>query len=475
VSRSAKASLMSAGAPGPGAGGGSGIPQLLAGHLGDDPTLLPVVAGSWQPYEHVNVQVAIDEWIAERDVRLVGLSGFRHRMFGLSDLCQPSQPSFDMGMRIGGVAMADQSSGPRDQTYGCVQCGLYLVGGDAPMAFLLRGSDERGPQPDVSLEIIAADRATARETLAEILRLATERSVYRGHVLSFGSEVFGRPRTALQFHERPEMTRDQVILPPGMLEGVERQILAVAEHRETLLAHGQHLKRGVLLYGPPGTGKTHTVRYLMSRLPESTVVVLSGTSLHLIQEACSVARALEPSLVIVEDVDLIAQERGHPMTGGNPLLFQLLNEMDGLGGDADVTFVLTTNRVDALEEALVARPGRIDHAVEVPSPDADGRRRLLDIYKGGLDLELSDPDALITRMEGVTASFIKELLRKASLLAAEEADGDARRVTAGGGTADAAGTLRVTDAHLATALDVLSDSRHRLTRRLLGAPDLLET
>ncbi|HEX7992369.1 MAG TPA: AAA family ATPase, partial [Streptosporangiaceae bacterium] len=52
--------------------------------------------------------------------------------------------------------------------------------------------------------------------------------------------------------------------------------------------------------------------------------------------------------------------------GENPLLFELLNEMDGLAADNDVTFLLTTNRADLLEEALAARPGRVDHAAELP-------------------------------------------------------------------------------------------------------------
>jgi hypothetical protein len=147
------------------------------------------------------------------------------------------------------------------------------------MAVMLRGSDTRGPQPDVTVEILAADRVSAREILAEIRRLVVEYSVYRGQVLSFGSEVLGHQGVLLTFNKRPEMSRDELVLPPGMLEGIERQILSVAEHRDVLLAHGQHLKRGVLLYGPPGTGKTHTVRYLMSRLPETTVVVLSSTAL----------------------------------------------------------------------------------------------------------------------------------------------------------------------------------------------------
>ena len=41
-------------------------------------------------------------------------------------------------------------------------------------------------------------------------------------------------------------------------------------------------------------------------------------------------------------------------------LNKLLNEMDGLREDADVIFILTTNRPDQLEPALASRPGRID-------------------------------------------------------------------------------------------------------------------
>jgi ATP-dependent 26S proteasome regulatory subunit len=207
----------------------------------------------------------------------------------------------------------------------------------------------------------------------------------------------------------------------------------------------------------PGTGKTHTVRYLIGHLPGVTVVLLSGRALVMIAEACSVARMLQPSVVVVEDVDLIAEERGHH-PGRHPLLFELLNEMDGLGQDMDVTFLLTTNRADLLEQALAMRPGRVDHAAELPVPDADARRRLIALYRGNLDLDLSDPDTVIARTDGVTASFIKELLRRAALQAAEEEpDGDHGETP-----------LRVTDAHLAAALDQLLDTRSTLTQVLLG-------
>lgn len=98
----------------------------------------------------------------------------------------------------------------------------------------------------------------------------------------------------------------------------------------------------------------------------------------------------------MEDVDLIAEDRSFG-PGPNPFLFELLNEMDGVASDADVTFVLTTNRVDVLERALIDRPGRVDLAIEIPKPDAE--------------------------LEGVTASFVRELVRRAVLQAAEQGGG----------------------------------------------------
>ena len=68
------------------------------------------------------------------------------------------------------------------------------------------------------------------------------------------------------------------------------------------------------------------------------------------------------------------------------LLNTLLNEMDGLKEDADILFVLTTNRPEQLEGALAGRPGRIDQAIEVPLPDDDGREKLVSLYGGGLKL-----------------------------------------------------------------------------------------
>jgi ATPase family associated with various cellular activities (AAA) len=429
--------------------------KLLHAHLGDGLATLEVVEESWPSYDHVNVQVGLDAWLDEdgRDHELVGLRNFRHREFGLSDLLRSSDAGDYSVPTPGNVSRVNLASGPEGQVRQCVRAGLYLIadGSVRAAAMLLAPNPEYG-MSTVQLEVVADREGAAAEIAARVRELAVVHNVFRGQVISFGREMFGERATALQFHSRPTVTADALILSAETLAVIRRQVVGVAEHREVLLAARQHLKRGLLLYGPPGVGKTHTVRYLMSELTGTTIVELTGDALGLINTACSVARTLQPAMIVVEDVDLIAEDRGlHP--GRHPLLFQLLNEMDGLAEDADVVFLLTTNRADLLEPALAARPGRVDQAVALELPDAQARRQLFDLYRGDLAVDETRLDSVIARTEGVTASFLKELLRRAALIAAD--DGSAE--------------LAVTTDQLEAALDELMDTRNAMTRVLLGA------
>lgn len=110
------------------------------------------------------------------------------------------------------------------------------------------------------------------------------------------------------------------------------------------------------------------------------------------------------------------------------------------------------NRPDILEPALAVRPGRIDQALEIPLPDRHCRKRLFDLYGQGLTLQLEHLPQLIDQTEGVSATFIRELMRKAALFAAEESH-----------------DLVVEDRHLEEAFKELVFEGGELTKRLLGA------
>jgi hypothetical protein len=434
--------------------------SVIGAHLGVSTDDLPVVEDHWPAYEHVNVQAALDAWLDApgRSHRLVGLADYRHRgPFGMADLLGQSGLEHFHGPRPGNVSRTSLPTGPAGETRDCVRAAVVLVeDGDDRIAILYRGADPESELGGVAIEVVATRPELGSEVTSALRRLALELNVYRGQVVSFGHTMFGERSSLLRFHERPRLSEGDLILPADTFADVRRQVVGVARNSDRLRAAGQHLKRGLLLYGPPGVGKTHTVRYLLGELVGTTIVELTGETLGAIRDACSIARTLQPSMIVVEDVDLIAQERDR-YGGETPLLFTLVNEMDGLAEDADVVFLLTTNRADLLEPALASRPGRVDQAVHIDLPDRDARRRLVELYAGRLEVDLSRLDDVLDRTDGVTASFLKELLRRAAVVAADRED-DPQGDT----------TLSVSADDLETALGDLLDTRNRMTRAVLG-------
>jgi cell division protease FtsH len=126
---------------------------------------------------------------------------------------------------------------------------------------------------------------------------------------------------------------------------------------------------------------------------------------------------------VIEDVDLIARQREELNTCEEVALNKLLNEMDGLKEDADILFVLTTNRPESLEAALASRPGRVDQAIEFPLPDESGRRKLVQLYSQGMHVDAEIVETIVRRTDRVSAAFIKELMRR-SLQFQLERNGD---------------------------------------------------
>lgn len=421
-------------------------------HLGCPLAEIPNVAVHLPSFEHVNLQRGLDAYLARHspDATWFGVAGSRHFTTVIDMLAEAARHGV---FQLGAVDYTTVATGP-DSSTEAVQLGLVCTTAPdgTPVVLAVQGANDDHGELRCHLQVIAADRATAATVREEIERLTREHDVFRGQVLSFGVSEH-RGNQLLTFLPRPSLRADEVVLPDGVLASIERHVVRSAEQSEALRAHGQHLKRGLLLYGPPGTGKTHTVRYLLSRLPECTIFVLSGRAMiRWLRSTTALARRLEPSVVVVEDVDLIAQDRSMTVTG-DPVLFELLNEMDGIGSEADVTFVLTTNRVETVEAALTERPGRVDFAVEVPKPDARCRELLLRLYASGADLSLPDAGPVVEATNGVTASFIKELVRRALLRAID-------------GPLD--GRARLDEKTLRAALDELMDERQALTRSILG-------
>lgn len=416
----------------------------LARHFGTDARAFPATKLEVASYDRPNVQVALDAYLSPQH-RSAELLGFATSHVDLSQLVAQDRVQ---GGPVGRT-MVELDHG---RSLACVTRGLFLIAdGEDRLAVLV--ASERFPSEAAFVEVMAPELERAEAFLTELRQLMNEHNVYRQKVISLsgGSGPMGTT-VEVTFHRRQHVARERIVLSKGLLERVEHSTLEFDRHAEALRRQGFHLRRGLLLHGPPGTGKTLVATYLAGAFEDRTVLVLTGPSLALIRPTCSMARALQPSMVVLEDIDLVAQERTMREQGARGVLFQLLNEIDGMGTDADVVFVMTTNRADLIEPALAARPGRVDQAVEFPLPDAASRKRLLEVYCEGLHVDLADADALIERTEGASPAFLRELVRKAFLLAAmggEPAPGDA---------------------HFAEALRDLEEGG-RLTRNILGAGD----
>jgi DNA polymerase III delta prime subunit len=430
------------------------VAALTADFLGPEAAAHSVVSRELPPFEHVNLQTAVDAWSA-RDGRAVDVQGVllpQHFRLELQEIVNgEALPR----IRLTAPALVDLPNGP-DSTLGCLKLALLLVA-DARGRYVLLVQSPSEHQQALQVEVAGLPVSEAQAVLAELDQLRSELNVYRGHLLDVTLTPMGGIHLA--FAVRPGLRREDVVLPEAVLGRVERHALGVAAHRQALLAVGQHLKRGLLLYGPPGTGKTHTTRYLLGQMTGYTRLVITGRALMAVGGVTEMARDLQPSVVVLEDVDLVAEERSMGPRS-SPVLFDLLDAMDGAAGDADLLFLLTTNRADLLEPALAARPGRVDVAVEIELPDAAARERLLDLYGRGVPLALTPEDiaTAIERTEGTTASFLKELIRRSVLEALRDTEGQA----------DSTAVPPVTGVHLARALDDLLDSAQGVTRTLLG-------
>lgn len=425
------------------------VAQLVGGYLGPQAAQHSVVTRRLHPFEHVNLQTAINAWSAlpGRTVEVQGITiPPHHDGISLQQLVAgESLPP----LRLTAPALVDLPNGPAS-TLACLRLAVLLVTDQhGRYVVLIQGPSEHNNS--LHVEVAGLPVGLAQLVLGELDRLRAELNVYRGHLLDVS--LSGGGGVSLGFAAPPGVARDDVVLPDSVLNRIERHALGVADHREALLAARQHLKRGLLLFGPPGTGKTHTTRYLLGRMSGYTRLVLTGRSLIAVGAVTDLARDLQPAVIVLEDVDLVAEDRSLG-PAASPVLFDLLDAMDGAGPDADLLFLLTTNRADLLEPALAARPGRVDVAVEIALPDAPARRRLLTLYGQNVPLELTEDDIslAVERTDGTTASFLRELIRRSVL----ESLHDDPALTA------------VTGAHLTRALDDLLDSAQAVTRTLLG-------
>jgi len=361
-----------------------------------------------------DLQRAADEFVA--GVTVHHFCGTRQPLpTGLMDVLggNPAVPA------LAGPPQHEEIDIGEDEPVRCLKDGFWLVeDGGTRFALLFQADSNffaaRGAQFQLVTAGGEAGARVAQKLFGHLERAVAQARCYRGKVLSLenGSPYMGM-RVGIKVHRLRQVGRDEVILPAQTLEMLERNVIRFVAQRPRLAELGLSTKKGLLFHGPPGAGKTHTIQYLARALPGMTTLLITSEQVVLLDEYLTLARLLQPSMVVLEDVDLVGVERG---TGGvweQVMLHRLLNEMDGLQEEAEILFLLTTNRPEVLEQALAARPGRIDQAIEFPLPDRDGRAKLIRLYAKGAAVSEDLVRATAGKTDEVSPAFLKELMRRA--------------------------------------------------------------
>ncbi|MCH8274334.1 MAG: AAA family ATPase [Armatimonadetes bacterium] len=302
-------------------------------------------------------------------------------------------------------------------------------------------------------EVLSKDRLrVSQDPAGSVGRVVKRAHSLRKTGIKVGDEVRIEPnfRVALEHYPRTDSREYFYEEVPDIkwsqIGGQEDAIHLIKDTIEHPLLYPELYKKfdkkpvkGILLYGPPGCGKTligkataHNLtceygrrlgrevhQYFMYISGPKILNMWLGETERMVREIFEIARARakEGRLVFIffdeaESV-LRARSSGRWLNISNTVVPQFCAELDGLVDLENVVLMLTSNRPDYIDPAIL-RPERIDRKVKVGRPNLDATREILGIYLHKdipLDLEAlaaegGDAEALRTCLIDTIASFI---------------------------------------------------------------------
>ena len=235
------------------------------------------------------------------------------------------------------------------------------------------------------------------------------------------------------FIENPDVSWDKV----GGLAEVKKELMEAVEWPMKFPGLydnlGHKMPRGILLHGPSGTGKTLMAKAVATQSEANFVSVRGpellskwvGESESGIREIFKRARQSAPCVIFFDEIDSIAPIRG---AGGETavterVVSQLLTELDGMENMHGVVVLAATNRADMIDPALL-RPGRFDKIIQIPLPDKESRKSVIEIHSKDIPLaegaDKVDFDKISDLTDGLSSADVASIANTAVSLVVHE-------------------------------------------------------
>lgn len=278
----------------------------------------------------------------------------------------------------------------------------------------------------IALTIIQEERQLGHNILADSLEKITISEKPKYNILTSKANETGlsylpkskRTNSQLVSYIPMEMLKHHMILP----ESIENRLLSIEQEyvaRERLKKYNLKPKQKILLYGPPGCGKTLSAERIAWNLGLPLLKVRfdallssyfgeSASNLRMVFDYCK----KEPVVLLLDECDFIAKSRTITQDVGEVprivnMLLTLLDEYDAPG-----LVVATTNLKVSLDEALFRR---FDDVIELPIPERNERKRLLEMTLSAIELSSEiDLERISEELEGYSAANIVIIAQRAA-------------------------------------------------------------
>ena len=278
-----------------------------------------------------------------------------------------------------------------------------------------------------------------------VVRLA---HALREQTIRAGDSLLVDPRSLYAFERIPKAEVEELVLEEvpdvdytdigglaGQIEMIRDAVELPYVHSELFREHKLAAPKGILLYGPPGCGKTLIAKAVAASLarkvaekegrsagrsyflnikgPELLNKYVGETERHIrlvFQRAREKATEGTPVIVFFDEMDSLFRTRGTGVSSDveNTIVPQLLSEIDGVEGLANVIVIGASNREDMIDPAIL-RPGRLDVKIKIERPDAQAAADILSKYLTP-DLPLHAED--LAEHDGSPAATCEAMIRR---------------------------------------------------------------